>query len=96
MIKIRRTYVKVFNDFLDEYPSAKEFWNIVSRITTIKGSFDDLDASIIIQISNGYNAFMISWNAYKTTMDVTNLSIDDKNVISEINSFVVLVNSQIK
>jgi len=48
----------------------------------------------IIQIY--FNAFMISWNAYKTTMDVTNLSIDDKNVISEINSFVVLVNSQIK
>ena len=87
---------KVFNDFLDEYPKAKEFWDIVSRITTIKGSIDDIDASIIIQISNGYNAFMICWNTYKANMGITNMSIEDKNMINEIDSFIVLINSQIE
>lgn len=87
---------KVFNDFLRNYPQAKEYWEIISRLTSIASSGEKvLDCFTIIQISSGFHAFNVSWSAYKATLSVTNMSSEENNMIEEIDSLIASINSQL-
>ena len=89
---------KVFNDFLGEYQSAKDFWNIVNTLTSIGIESEILisNKSSILQISNAYNIFVTNWLLYKSSISVDNLSSDDKEAVMHIDKLISYINSQIE